>query len=253
MKSFNRKQNLIVLLILTGIASFVCKEKKEGLKLDLKLLTESTWGPEIRNNPGWYLTFRPNGVYKEEFTGEGCGGYEGQFVLSGDKLTLSPEKTPSCTPEDEPLVKRSCVLETNNTSLWASFRLNCGKDHYWIQNIPASAGRPVLIDTTSSITTSPRSATINTDTKVRKTPGTIDYFSKCMRYIAGNDFGGKEQNFISKGEPVTVLARTKEIESFENSQNYWYYIQMARNIICLDEDGQSVSNGWVFGDFIKFK
>ncbi|MGJ4745075.1 hypothetical protein ACQV5M_01825 [Leptospira sp. SA-E8] len=87
---------------------------------------EFYWGPENRTF-GWYLEFREDFTFFENYDGDGCGGYSGTYKIESDKVILQASAEESCKPYNFQAT-RTCSIVPTKYSIRYSAKLYCSND-----------------------------------------------------------------------------------------------------------------------------
>jgi hypothetical protein len=235
----------------TGFAfgGFLSPEQPALAGLAAELIKDE-WGPEDFG-AGYYIEFKADGTFQENFQGEGCGGYDGKFRIEGQTIFLEATSKECTRPN------RSCTMRKNETSPFASLQLDCGRDQncrpgadcdgdsqYFRKNSRLEEGVQRTVDGRAVLTMGQPNWKTTTNVKYRAEPHMAATAYKC-KY---GDTNPVEYDYIPEGRSVTVIARLPELERVGDWTNYWYYVQPEDDWYA---GGCDPRRGWVFGEFLS--
>ncbi len=236
-----------VLIILVFLAdSFVSISAKEA---SLNFLNKESvlgvfWGPENRIF-GWYLEFKDDGIFSENYDGEGCGGYTGSYKIAGDQLFLNAEEVP-CHPENFQS-KRTCKVKPLNDSLRYKAKLSCsnGGDYYGGFALPGST--PRKIENSDVLTIPSEIKYLSKPSRIRILPNSKSPFLTCETYAADQLI---RDDHLPVKTKLVVIAKLN-LKKVQDSSENWYYAD-----IPMDWDGgckfqgKLYTTGWFPGSVL---
>ncbi|TGM89993.1 hypothetical protein [Leptospira licerasiae] len=120
------KKSLFVFLILVVIHLNLASENRTDFETEQSNLLGIYWGPENRTF-GWYLEFREDFTFFENYDGDGCGGYSGTYKIESDKVILQASAEESCKPYNFQ-ASRTCSIVPTKYSIRYSAKLYCSND-----------------------------------------------------------------------------------------------------------------------------
>lgn len=233
----------LAMLIVIAFAIFSGCKKEEPLVITAEYLSGSKWGPD-NGRYGWFIEFRKDGTYDENFAGEGCGGYKGTYAIINKAVVLNANQKDACTPDQKPVVNRKCAVEKDEKSLYRTVKMVCdGQYGYHRLDSTAAADRPVDIQGVPAVSMGARNAEVKEAVMFRASP------DKSGKVITCKDHEAKAMGALPKGMQLIVLARTKDKVRVGNWENYWYFVDPNIDWYSSCDSGE----GWVFGEFVEFK
>ena len=240
-----RRVMLFWIVVIVAAAAISGCKKEEAIVVTADYLAASKWGPS-NGRYGWYIEFRKDGTYDENFAGEGCGGYKGTYAIANNAVVLNTNQKDACTPDQKPVVNRKCVVEKDDKGLYRDVKMVCdGLFGYHRQDSVAAADRQVDIQGVPAVSMGARNAVVKETVMFRVSPDKSGKVITCKG--AGPD--EKSSSALPKGMQLIVLARTKEKARVGNWENYWYYVDPNIDWYSSCDAGE----GWVFGEFIEMK
>ncbi|PJZ75919.1 hypothetical protein [Leptospira neocaledonica] len=212
------KKLLFVPFIFVGIYLNLASENKIDLETRQSNLLGIYWGPENRTF-GWYLEFREDFTFFENYDGDGCGGYSGTYKIESNKVIMQASAEEPCKPYNFQ-ANRTCSIVPTKYSIRYSAKLYCSNDASYFGGffLPESTERKIE------------------GVAVKTIPGKSKYLSKSSlaRIGPGYDFPSivcntredeksiQTDKFPEKSKLV-LLAKTQGSKEPKGKSETWYY------------------------------
>ncbi|TGK44739.1 hypothetical protein [Leptospira andrefontaineae] len=210
------KKLLLVSLIFAGIHLTLASDHKAEIKQESIL--GIYWGPENRTF-GWYLEFREDFTFFENYDGDGCGGYSGTYKIESDKIIMKASEEESCKPYNFQ-VSRTCSIVPTKYSIRYSAKLYCSNDADYFGGFPLPESTDRKIEGIPVKTIPGKTKYLSRSTPGRTGPG-YDFPS----IICNTNEDGKRiqtDKFPEKSK-VVLLGKTQGNKDPKGKSETWYY------------------------------
>lgn len=210
------KKILLVSLIFARIHLILASENKIEIKQESIL--GIYWGPEDRTF-GWYLEFREDFTFFENYDGDGCGGYSGTYKIESDKIIMNASKEESCKPYNFQ-ANRTCSIVPTKYSFRYSAKLYCSNDTNYFGGFPLPESTDRKIEGILVKTIPGKTKYLSKSSSARTGPG-YDFPS----IICNTNEDGKQiqtDKFPEKSKLV-LLAKAQGAKDPKGKSETWYY------------------------------
>ncbi|PJZ51116.1 hypothetical protein CH362_05020 [Leptospira saintgironsiae] len=209
------KKSLFVSLILAVIHLNLASENRTDFQTKQSSLLGIYWGPENRTF-GWYIEFREDFTFFENYDGDGCGGYSGTYKIESEKVILQASAEESCKPYNFQ-TSRTCSIVPTKYSVRYSAKLYCSNDASYFGGFPLPESTDRKIEGVSVKTIPGKSKYLSKSSPARTGPGYE------FPYIICNTNEDGKQIQTDKFPEKSKLVLLAKAQGAKEKSETWYY------------------------------
>ncbi|PJZ26786.1 hypothetical protein CH352_03795 [Leptospira hartskeerlii] len=176
------------------------------------------WGPENRTF-GWYLEFREDFTFFENYDGDGCGGYSGTYKIESNKIIMQASEEEPCKPYNFQ-ANRTCSIVPTKYSFRYSAKLYCSNDASYFGGflLPESTDRK--IEGVSVKTIPGKSKYLSKSSPARIGPG---YEFPSIICNTSEDEKRIQTDRFPERSKLVLLAKAQGAKDPKGKSETWYY------------------------------